>query len=447
MAAVIKDLATVNVDLQEQKERVDTADFKMVTFSLAGKDYGVDIMNVKEIARADKFTYVPNAVSFVRGVYNLRGDIIPIVDLRVFFHMAVEKKRDGQENMLILHIKDHVYGTIVDKIDKVVAINSESIQPPHPIFGDINAKYIHGVVEKQGELYVILDVLRIFSQNEEEKQKPRAAIQESSGDTYYVPPPPTPEEAREKLAVMADSAIGFIKESLLALKQFAVSPLNETWLRKRFTDWSATRSESELQLKNVGDAEEYLSTFYSPGTGKFWPADYAHQMRETLPDLSSNNIQVWNIGCGKGYETFSFACILKMRYPDGHLKIWANDSDIMAIANAPNMVYELEEVPEYCRPFIVKGRNGYSFNQAIRDAIVFEYHDALNTSALPDLDMILVRDVLSFFPVASQEAMTNEFSEKLKKRGAVILGSNEVLFGDKWQAIGNEPVSVFIRNE
>jgi chemotaxis methyl-accepting protein methylase len=55
--------------------------------------------------------------------------------------------------------------------------------------------------------------------------------------------------------------------------------------------------------------------------------------------------------------------------------------------------------------------------------------------------------VLSFFPVTSQEALSNEFFEKLKKRGAVILGSNETLFGDKWQAIGNEPVSVFIRNE
>ncbi|MDR0562806.1 MAG: chemotaxis protein CheW, partial [Spirochaetaceae bacterium] len=57
--AVIKDLTTVSEELQQQKERVDTVDFKMVTFSLAGKDYGVDIMNVKEIAKADKFTYVP----------------------------------------------------------------------------------------------------------------------------------------------------------------------------------------------------------------------------------------------------------------------------------------------------------------------------------------------------------------------------------------------------
>src|SRR5215510_5782292 len=112
MAAVIRDLAEVNAELQEQKERADNVDFKMITFSLAGKDYGVDIMNVKEIAKADKFTYVPNAASFVRGVYNLRGDIIPIIDLRTFFHLPSDKRPDGLENLLILHINEQVYGTI-----------------------------------------------------------------------------------------------------------------------------------------------------------------------------------------------------------------------------------------------------------------------------------------------------------------------------------------------
>jgi len=123
MAAVIKDLEQVNADLQEQKEKAENVDFKMVTFSLAGKEYGVDIMNVKEIAKADKFTYVPNAASYVRGVYNLRGDIIPIVDLRQFFHLTVEPRKDNLENMLILHINEQVYGTIVDKIDKGVGID------------------------------------------------------------------------------------------------------------------------------------------------------------------------------------------------------------------------------------------------------------------------------------------------------------------------------------
>ncbi|MDR3334237.1 MAG: chemotaxis protein CheW, partial [Treponema sp.] len=236
MAAVIKDLATVNAELQEQKERIDTVDFKMVTFSLAGKDYGVDIMNIKEIAKADKFTYVPNAASFVRGVYNLRGDIIPIIDLRTFFRMPSDKNPDGQENMLILRIEDRVYGTIVDKIDKVVGINSETIQPPHPIFGDVNIKFITGVVEKQGALYLILDVVKIFTQNEDEKQKTLAPIQNAGAQTYFVPPPTSTVEkpVEQKAAVVSDTALGFIKDSLLALKRFNVSPLNEGWLKGQF---------------------------------------------------------------------------------------------------------------------------------------------------------------------------------------------------------------------
>jgi purine-binding chemotaxis protein CheW len=441
--ALIKDLAAVNAALQEQKERADSVDFKMVTFSLGGKDYGVDIMNVKEIAKADKFTYVPNAASFVRGVYNLRGDIIPIIDLRTFFHLPQDKKEDGQENMLILRIGDRVYGTIVDKIDKVVGINSDTIQPPHPIFGDINIKFISGVVEKQGDLYIILDVIRIFTQSEEEKQKPRAPIQESSGDVFYVPPPaePTPEQK----AALTDSALGFIKESLGALKRFTACDLNDEWLRTRFAEWSSGRTEADLQIKNSAEAEEFLSGFYSPSTGVFWNDDYAAAVKAILPDLPSNNIQVWNLGCGKGYETFSFACILKARYPDGHLKIWANDNDIMAISTAPNMVFDLDEVPEYARSLMVRGRNGYSFNQAVKDSITFEYHDVLNENLLPEVDIILARDLLSFVSPQDQGKLLADFSEKLKSRGFILLGRNERLSGE-WRPIAKDPVSAFMRN-
>ncbi|GHV95900.1 chemotaxis protein W [Spirochaetia bacterium] len=444
MAAIVKDLAQVNAELQQQKERVESVDFKMVTFSLAGKDYGVDIMNVKEIAKADKFTFVPNAASFVRGVYNLRGDIIPIIDLRTFFHLPQDKKLDGQENMLILHINDQVYGTIVDKIDKVVGINHEQIQPPHPIFGDINIKFISGVVEKQGDLYIILDVVRIFTIHEEDKGK-RGGVTDSGDFFVPPPPPPQPDQAQEQRAA-ADTAVGFIKESLAALKRFTVSQVNDSWLHRRFAEWSIGRSGEDLQLKGASDADEFLNNFGSPCTGVFWDDNYAAAVKAALPDLSSNNVQVWNIGCGKGYETFSFACILKSRYPDGHIKIWANDSDIMAISQAPNMVFDLEEVPEYCRAFMAKGKTGYSFNQVIKDSIVFEYHDILNENPLPELDIILARDILSFLSVQDQMKIIAGFSERLKSRAVVLLGRNEELSGDGWRAIANDPVSAYLYN-
>jgi purine-binding chemotaxis protein CheW len=445
MAAVIKDLATVNAELQEQKERVDNVNFRMVTFSLGGKDYGVDIMNVKEIAKADKFTYVPNAASFVRGVYNLRGDIIPIIDLRTFFHLPVDTKADGQENMLILRIGDRVYGTIVDKIDKVVGINTSAIQPPHPIFGDINIKFISGVVEKQGDLYIILDVVRIFTQDEDEKQKPRAAIQEVSGENYFVPPPAGGPDL-ERRAAVTDSALGFIKDSLAALKHFTVSPLNEEWLRKRFNEWTDLHSDSEVQLRNVQDADDFLASFYSPNTGVFWDDDYSYQVKGILPNLSSNAIQIWNLGCGKGYETFSLACILKSRYSGGHIKIWANDNDILSISSAPNMIFDLDDVPEFIRSFMVRGKNGYSFSQEIKDSILFEYHDILNGNQIPEVDIIIARDFLSFISRQDQEKIIAEFSEKLKRGGLVILGKNEQLPVSDWQPVAKDPVSAFMRN-
>jgi purine-binding chemotaxis protein CheW len=116
----------------------------------------------------------------------------------------------------------------------------------------------------------------------------------------------------------------------------------------------------------------------------------------------------------------------------------------MAISQAPNMVFDLEEIPEYCRPYTTRGRSGYGFNQEIKDAIVFEYHDILNDNPLPDVDIILIRDVLSFLQPADQIRILEGFKERLKPRGIVIIGKNEVLSGVDWEYIGKEPVSVFM---
>jgi len=347
--------------------------------------------------------------------------------------------------MLILRIQDRVYGTIVDKIDKVVGINTENIQPPHPIFGDINIKYISGVVEKDSSLYIILDVLRIFSHNKEEEKKQRTAAQERTSENFYAVAPVSAEQV-----TITENASGnnldFIKEALPTLKRFYPSRINDDWIQNRFAEWSQNRSGADIQLKNESDADRFLSSFYSPDTGNFWNEEYGAIVKGLLPQITSNTINVWNIGCGKGCETYSFMCILKTRYPAAHIKIWANDSDIMAISQAPNMQYELEEVPEYLRSFMVKGRSGYSFNQEIKDSIVFEYHDVSNDNPLPDLDIILARDVLSFLSEGDQYKLAGSFGEKLKGRGIVILGINEIMPGDEWHFIGQNTVSLFEHN-
>jgi purine-binding chemotaxis protein CheW len=265
---------------------------------------------------------------------------------------------------------------------------------------------------------------------------------EGGGNNYYVP---APVEQTAAPLQTADTGLEFIRESLSALRRFGASKINEAWLQKRYVEWSTSRGAQNTQLRGISDADEFLSPFYSPQSGSFWDDDYAAVIKKALPDLPSNNIQVWNIGCGKGYETYSFTCILKSRYPEGHIKIWANDNDVMAISQAPNMVFDLDEVPEYCRDFMVKGRNGYSFNQLIKDSIVFEYHDILNDNPLPELDIILARDILSFLSKQDQERFMTGFLEKLKHRGIAIVGRNEELPGNDWRPLAADPVSVYQR--
>src|SRR5574344_2685117 len=164
---------------QGNNKTASIVDFKMVTFSLSGKDYAIDIMYVKEIAKAGRFTYVPNTLPFVLGVYNLRGDIIPILDLRLFFNIEVPERTDNRlENMLILSVGEQTFGVVVDKIDKVVGVQKSKIQPPHPLFGDINIKYISGVVEANHRLYILLDIDRMFNSRIDEKNKESKAVKQ-----------------------------------------------------------------------------------------------------------------------------------------------------------------------------------------------------------------------------------------------------------------------------
>ncbi len=401
--------------VQEQKrERADKIDFKMVTFSLAGKEYGIDIMNIKEIAHAGKFTYVPNAAPFVRGVYNLRGDIISIIDLRTMFHLPSERKSDeALESLLILRVEEHVFGVIVDNIDKVVGISSLSIQAPHPIFGDINVKYIKGIIENAGKLFIILNVEKLFAPKKTKDDAPNA--------NPMVRPAKIEDADDGLLSLRAVSAAGqdiatgydnqsastdqtadFIKETLFAFKRFAVSPVNESWFGLRYAEWKGLRKAMDLQLKDQSEAEQFLGTFFSPCTGELWTDDYATRILAALPDFAQKSINIWNPGCGKGLETYSLVCLLKKRFPDLRVKIWANDSDLLSISMAPNMVFMVENVPELYKEFMVKGRNGWTFLQAIRDSIFFEFHDVLNTNPVPPVHIILCRDTVSFMSAIDQ---------------------------------------------
>jgi len=95
---------------------------------------------------------------------------------------------------------------------------------------------------------------------------------------------------------------------------------------------------------------------------------------------------------------------------------------------------------------MVKGRNGYTFNQVIKDTVMFEFHDVKHANPFPELDIVLARDLLSFLPLDDQGRIFSDFSEKLKAKGLVILGRNEQIQGDDWKSIGKDPISAYIHN-
>jgi purine-binding chemotaxis protein CheW len=427
-------VTTPNLEHEQQQgpqaaaeKKAEKIDFKMVTFVLAGKEYGIDIMNVKEIAYAGAFTYVPNAAPFVRGVYNLRGEIISIIDLRMMFHLPAERKAENAvESLLILCIGERIFGVIVDSIDKVVGISSGSIQPPHPIFGDINVKYIKGIVENDKRLYIILDVEKIFAQKDEkQEQEERYQSARAAAEERVV---------NEVSFDSNDMDEKFVKETLFQFRNFAVTPVNDKWFKRRFEEWRQGKNGSDIQLHEIADADAFMQPFWSRSTGALWPKDYFDKVIAGLTDFDTKNINVWNPGCGKGYETYSFACALIRRYPGSRIKIWANDSDLLNVSMAPNMVFPEGDVPDYLREWTVTGKNGLSFNQQVKDSIFFEFHDVLNANPLPAIDIVLCRDMVSLLAPVDQKRIMTDFAEKLRKNGRVLVGDNEELpAGEGWR--------------
>ena len=445
-------MSTISEEIKsEETERLENIDYKMVTFSLAGKDYGIDIMRVKEISKANRFTHVPNAAPYVRGVYNLRGDIISIIDMRILFNLPAPKQEDHHlEDMIILRLDELLIGIIVDSIDKVVGINSETIQPPHPIFGDINIKFIKGVVENEDRLYLILDVERIFGASAEQEPSALAQpalVRQEAEDEEAAASADEQAEREEK----GEPDYSFIIEAAATFKNFHVSDFNRDWLEERFREWKSVRAaeSKEVQLQSAEDAAEFLRPFSSPHTGAFWSEEYAGRVESLFTQLleASGSLLVWNPGCGNGYETYSLAAILRKLYPSSSIKIWAHDSDLLAISTAPNLVVQNDEIPDFLNPYMTKIKNGFSVAKELKDIILFEYHSVFHANSFPEVDLILARDLLSFQVPKQQKLFLRECSDKLKPGGVLLLGENERALTGDFEETAVDSIRAYRKNQ
>ena len=151
---------TTNVDLQSGGDEA-----QLVVFQLGAEFYGVEIARVHEIIRLQTVTRVPRAPVFVEGVINLRGKVIPVVDLRRRFGLPMADHTRASR-IVVVEIGDQVVGVVVDGVSEVLRVNGATVEPPSPVVAGIDSEYIHGIAKLDDRLVILLDLDRVLAQSE-----------------------------------------------------------------------------------------------------------------------------------------------------------------------------------------------------------------------------------------------------------------------------------------
>ena len=146
--------------------------FQLVTFHLGEELYGVDIMDVKEIVRLQNVRVIPNAPYYVEGIINLRGEIIPIIDLHKRFKIQTINKPEDIEiegGFIILNIDGNKIGIIIDKVERVMTVKGEDVKDPPQMLSGIGSEYIEGVIREKNGYLIMLNIRKLFNANELQK--------------------------------------------------------------------------------------------------------------------------------------------------------------------------------------------------------------------------------------------------------------------------------------
>lgn len=136
-----------------------------VTFTMGDEVYGIPILKLNEIIAYQDLTIIPNVPSFIKGVLNLRGTVVPIIDLRERFHMEA-KVYDQMTVIMILDVFGRIVGLVVDSVSDVVTFNNDDIRPRPNFSTNISLQFIHGMGVKDNRFVILLDVDKLLSDDE-----------------------------------------------------------------------------------------------------------------------------------------------------------------------------------------------------------------------------------------------------------------------------------------
>ena len=146
----------------------DGEQIQIIGFGLGQEEFGVDIFAVKEIIRTPQMTRVPNSPSFVVGVINMRGKVIPIIDLCIRFGLPLTEKRNTDRKIVVIEHENKTVGFLVDVVSEVIKIDKSIIEPPPPMVAGIESDYITAIAKLNEKLLILLDISKILVLADEE---------------------------------------------------------------------------------------------------------------------------------------------------------------------------------------------------------------------------------------------------------------------------------------
>ncbi len=130
---------------------------QLVTFHIGEEEFGVDILSVQEIIRLMQITMVPNASACIEGVINLRGKVIPVINMRTRFSMPPHE-HDNNTRIVVMEFGQKIVGFLVDAVSEVLRIPANTVQDPPPVVAGIGSEYIRGVGKLDDRLLILLDL-------------------------------------------------------------------------------------------------------------------------------------------------------------------------------------------------------------------------------------------------------------------------------------------------
>jgi purine-binding chemotaxis protein CheW len=138
---------------------------QFISFSVGEEEYGLELLRVKEVIRVGEIAWLPKAPSFVKGIINLRGDVIPIIDLRDKFGLET-REQTAQTRVIVVEVEGRLMGMVVDAASQVVRIAEDQIDAPPPVLGGLSQEFITGVGKTEEKLVILLNVDAILTMDE-----------------------------------------------------------------------------------------------------------------------------------------------------------------------------------------------------------------------------------------------------------------------------------------